>query len=319
VTLTYLLPLRRDHAAERPDGDLVRYLRTLAGRVDELLIVDGSPPAVFEQHAVTFAGYATHVAPLPQDRCANGKAWAVLTGVRCARNDMVVIADDDVRWDAHSLTAATTALDDCDLVLPANHFVPMTWHTAWDTGRILLNRATGHDWPGTLAMRRSALRGTPLYDGDVLFENCEMVRTVAAGGGRVRVRHDLLVPRRPPTLRHFLAQRPRQAYDDLAQPARLALMLALIPAAVLGGRRVTAAGAVLSVALAETGRRRAGGRRVFPWYTSLCAPAWLLERGVLSWWAVWLRVSGRGVAYSGQRLLRAATPPAQLRARLQRG
>ena len=195
----------------------------------------------------------------------------------------------------------------------------MTWHTAWDTGRILLNRATAHDWPGTVVLRRSALTGDPLYDGDVLFENCELVRTVAACGGRVTVRHDLLVARRPPTVRHFLEQRPRQAYDDLAQPARLTMMMAILPAAVLGGRRLTTAGALLAVALAEAGRRRGGGTRVFPWYTPLCAPGWLLERGVLSWWAAWLRVSGRGVGYSGRRLLRAATPPATLAARLGRG
>ncbi|HSP65802.1 MAG TPA: glycosyltransferase family 2 protein, partial [Candidatus Deferrimicrobium sp.] len=298
MTLTYLLPLVRDRFVEQVEDDLARYLRMLAGHVDEVLVVDGSPPPVFAHHAVSFAGHATHIAPDPRDRCANGKAWAVLTGLGRARNDAVVIADDDVRWDEPALSAVATALRDCDLVVPANHFTPMTWHTAWDTGRILLNRATTHDWPGTLALRRTALTGAPPYDGHVLFENCELLRTVAACGGRVVVRHDLLVARRPPTLGHFVAQRPRQAYDDLAQPARLALMLALVPAALVGGRRAIAVGAALSIVLAEAGRRRAGGRTVFPWYTSLCAPAWLLERGLLSWWAVWLRASGRGVTYS---------------------
>jgi hypothetical protein len=315
VTLTYLLPLRRDRTAEQADGELARYLRALNGGVDELVVVDGSPPHVFEQHAHLFAGHAVHIRPDPRDRCANGKAWAVLTGLRHARHDTIVIADDDVRWDVAGLARATAGLQECDLVLPANFFTPMVWHAAWDTGRILLNRAIAHDWPGTVVMRRTALGNAPGYDGDVLFENCELVRTVAAGGGRVSVRHDLLVARRPPTLRHFLAQRPRQAYDDLAQPARLVAMLAVIPAVVLGGRRLIAAGVLLCAAIAESGRRRAGGRRAFPWYTSLCAPAWVLERGVLSWWAIWSRCSGRGVSYSGNPLLRAATRPATLRAR----
>jgi hypothetical protein len=315
VTLTYLLPLRRDVVAEQSDGDLARYLRALAASVGDILIVDSSPPRVFEQHVTLFAGMATHVAPHPDDRCANGKAWAVLTGLRHARHDTVVIADDDVRWDAATLSRAADALQRCDLLVVANFFSPMVWHAAWDTGRILLNRATAHDWPGTLVVRLTALRSTPRYDGDVLFENCEMVRTISALGGRVVVRHDLLVARRPPTLRHFLRQRPRQAYDDLAQPVRLGAMLALLPAALLGGRRAIAAGSLLCIVTAEAGRRRAGGRRVFPWYTSFCAPAWLVERGVLCWWAVWLRVSGRGVWYSGNRLLRAATSPAELRAR----
>ncbi|MBJ7594565.1 MAG: glycosyltransferase family 2 protein [Candidatus Dormibacteraeota bacterium] len=314
MTLTYLLPLRRDRVAEGAEGELARYLAALTAHV-EVLIVDGSPPAIFARHAVLFADLATHVAPHPSDRCTNGKAWAVLTGLRRARHDTVVIADDDVRWDAQTLTRAAAALSGCDVLVPANYFAPMTWHAAWDTGRILLNRASAHDWPGTLVLRRTALSATPRYDGDVLFENCELVRTVIASGGSVHIAPDLLVARRPPTVRHFLGQRPRQAYDDLAQPYRLAAMLAIIPASLLGGRRAVAAAAVVSVVAAEAGRRRAGGRRVFPWYTSLCAPAWLCERGLLSWGALWLRVSRRGVRYGDNRLLRAATPVKRLRAR----
>ncbi|MDQ6846996.1 MAG: glycosyltransferase family 2 protein [Candidatus Dormibacteraeota bacterium] len=314
MTLTYLLPLRRDRVALEAGGELVRYLTTIAGYVN-VLIVDGSSPPLFARHSELFAGVAEHIALDPSDRCANGKAWAVLTGLRRAHHDGVVIADDDVRWDAMTLARAQTLLEGGDLVVPANYFAPMTWHAAWDTGRILLNRALAHDWPGTLVVRRSALAATPRYDGDVLFENCELVRTVAASGGRVRVAPDLLVARRPPTVRHFLGQRPRQAYDDLAQPARMLAMLAIVPAAVLGGRRAVAAGALFSLAVAEAGRRAGGGRRVFPWYTSLGAPAWLGERAVLSWWVLCLRLSDRGVRYGDHRLLRAATPLAELRAR----
>ncbi len=312
MTLTYLLALRRDHAAAESEGELARYLRRLAAQVD-MVIVDGSPGPIFERHAALFAGVAVHLPPEERDRCANGKAWAVLTGLRHARHDTVVIADDDVRWDGDTLTRAAIALEGYDLVLPANYFEPMSWHAAWDTGRILLNRLIAHDWPGTLVVRRSALRATPRYDGNVLFENCELVRTVVAGGGRVHVAPGLLVARRPPTVRHFLAQRPRQAYDDLAQPLRLAAMLCVLPAVARGGRRTAAAAALVVIAAAEGGRRRAGGRAVFPWYTSLCAPAWLLERGLLSWWTVWLRASGSGVAYADTRLLRAATPLRKLR------
>jgi len=73
----------------------------------------------------------------------------------------------------------------------------------------------------------------------VLFENLEMERTVRAGGGRVRALHDLYVARRPPSTRHFLGQRVRQAYDSLAQPGRLAAELAILPTVLIadGGRR----------------------------------------------------------------------------------
>ncbi len=315
MTLTYLMPLRRNRAAEQADGELLRYLRGLAKDVDELLIVDGSPGPIFERHARLLAPFARHVAPEVGDRCANGKAWGVLTGLRIARHDWVVIADDDVRWDGLALSRAAGARTACDLLVPANYFSAIPWHAAWDTARTLLNRAMAYDWPGTLVVRRSVLTGTPRYDGDVLFENLELVRTMAACGGRARVAQDLLVARIPPTVWHFLTQQPRQAYDDLAQPVRLAVMLALVPFALLAPPRSVATAAVFSVAVAEVGRRRGHGRDVFPWYASLLAPAWLAERAALAWWVVWLRTRGRGTPYSGHRLLRAATPPGVLRAR----
>jgi hypothetical protein len=90
-------------------------------------------------------------------------------------------------------------------------------------------------------------------------------------------------------------------------------------AAVLAARRrwgPLAAAAGLAVAAAETGRRRAGGRAVFPASSSLLAPVWPLERGASSWLAVHARVFRGGAAYAGGRLRRAATPDRVLRARL---
>src|SRR5690606_12193084 len=133
-----------------------------------------------------------------------------------------------------------------------------------DTARSLLNRAVACDYPGTYAVRRSALLPGG-YDADVLFENLEMERTVRARGGVVLDRPDILVVRRPPEVRQFLDQRVRQAYDDLAQPGRLLLEAAVLPV-LLGSRHRGAAGllALALVGLAEAGRRRAGGRAVFP-------------------------------------------------------
>ncbi len=306
MTLTYLLPLRR-RVPLREDDELTRYVRELARHVD-VVVVDGSSPAVREANAVAVGASVAVISPAPEDRCANGKAWGVLTGLRHVRADAVVIADDDVRWDADGLRRVGAMLESCDLVVPQNFFSPLPWHAAWDSGRILLNRAVGHDWPGTLALRCAALSCLPAYDGNVLFENCELVRTVRARRGRVRVASDLHVCRRPPTLRHFLGQRPRQAYDDVAQPARLAAMLAVAPTVVLGGRRAATAMAAGCVALAEVGRRRARGTAVFPWYTPLFAPLWLCERALLAWWVLWRWLTGHGVRYAGVRLVVAATP-----------
>jgi hypothetical protein len=67
-----------------------------------------------------------------------------------------------------------------------------------------------------------------------------------------------------------------------------------------------------TVALAEVGRRRAGGRSVFGPTAPLWALPWLAERSVCSWLAVARRLGG-GVPYAGGRLRTAAHTTRQLR------
>jgi hypothetical protein len=303
----YVLPIRwTDDDAARLD-ELTGYLGALA-RVLPVLVVDGSPPARFARHARRWSGLVEHVPPEPWPG-RNGKVAGVMTGVRRATSPVVVVADDDVRWRPEQLARALALLDGAALVRPQNYFDPLPWHAAWDTGRTLLNRALASDYPGTLVLRRSALLDAGGYDGDVLFENLELIRTVCRNGGREVRADDLYVRRLPPTARHFLGQRVRQAYDSLAQPARLAAELALAPLAVAATRRPRLAAAlVLGVlALAEGGRRRAGGAAVFPPRTTAWAPVWVIERAVCSWVALGYRARG-GIPYAGARLLRAASP-----------
>ena len=120
-----------------------------------------------------------------------GKVNGVVTGVRECSHERVVIADDDVRYDAAALRRVVALLDEADLVRPQNYFDPLPWHARWDTARSLLNRVfTGDpafpvgDFPGTLAVRRSAFLASGAYDGDALFENLELMRTIRAAGGR---------------------------------------------------------------------------------------------------------------------------------------
>ena len=177
---------------------------------------------------------------------------------------------------------------------------------------MLLNRLAGGDWPGTLAVRRSVLRATGGYDGRAMFENLELVRTVMAAGGREVAPLDAYVARRPSTTAHFWSQRVRQAYDELARPARLAWQLAILPAAIglaiVFGPAALAAAAVVVIVLAEVGRRRAGATAHFPFSAALMAPAWIVERAVCSWLAVGARVVLGGVPYRGTVLHHAATP-----------
>jgi hypothetical protein len=249
----------------------------------------------------------------------NGKVHGVLTGVAAASHERIVIADDDVRYDAVRLDQVICELENVDLVRPQNYFDPVPWHASWDTARTLMNRAMGSDFPGTLAVRRSVLRRTGGYDGNVLFENLELIRTVRAASGQVASRPGLYVRRIPPSTEHFWSQRVRQAYDEFARPWRLLAFLAILPASACAVRQkrwfALVAGAIGSMALAEWGRRREQGTEVFPVSASLLAPFWLGERAVCSWLAVVARLRG-GCRYGDRRLVFAANPPSVLRRRL---
>nr|MDQ2631766.1 glycosyltransferase family 2 protein [Actinomycetota bacterium] len=246
----------------------------------------------------------------------------VRTGVRLAAHERVVIADDDVRYQPEALRRTARLLDEHDLVRPQNYFTHLPWHARWDAARTLLNRCFGRDYPGTLAVRRSRMLAMGLYDGDVLFENLELIRTVRAHGGSTTSPLDLYVARVPPSASHFWGQRTRQAYDDFALPLRMALWLAVAPLlllATLRRRSSLALGpAALSVAAAELGRRRAGGARVFPATSSLLAPVWILERGVCAWLAALQRLRFGGVRYGDSVIPVAAHSERQLRRRFER-
>ena len=314
---TYILPIK----ASRPalTAEFTDYLRSLASTVREVIVVDGSPQEVFRDHAITWGGFVRHVPPEPRLATRMGKVGNVLTGVGLASCDRLIIADDDVRYDPASLSRLAAALDDVDIARPQNYFDPLPWHARWDTGRMLLNRMTGGDWPGTLAVRREVLRATGGYDGDAMFENLELVRTVLAAGGREAFFPEIHVLRRPSSAGHFWSQRIRQAYDEIARPRRLVAQLAILPIAVaLAMTRhwlVLACGPTSVVALAELGRRRGDGTHVFPVSTSLFAPLWVAERAVCSWLALLSRVFLGGVWYRGAILKLAANPLRVLRAR----
>ena len=312
---TYVLPLRSDEPA---DDELAGYLTWLADRI-EVIVVDGSSDDVFAAHEQAWPDAVRHVRPDPDRACANGKVHGVLTGLDAATHDRVVIADDDVRYDQDGLHRIVALLGEHDLVRPQNYFDPLPWHAAWDTGRTLLNRLFAADYPGTLGVRMPLLDRTGGYDGNVLFENLELMWTVEAAGGTTCAPLDLYVRRIPPTAPHFWSQRVRQAYDELARPARMSVELSVAPAMVFamttGRWRALLGGAAAIVLAAEGGRRRAGGTAVFPARTVLMAPLWVGERAVCSWLAVANRLSRGGVAYGGGVLRRPATPLRELRQR----
>ena len=313
--LSYVLPVRTSAADDL--AELTSYLLWLSGRV-ELIVVDGSDPPVFSRNALLWAGLGRHVPPRPGLRFSNGKVDGVVTGVELAATPNVVVADDDVRYDERALQTMEELLDRYDLVRPQNYFDPLPWHALWDTGRTLLNRSFAADYPGTLGVSRELFLRVGGYDGNAMFENLEMIRTMEVAGGSSIAPLDLFVRRIPPDARHFLSQRTRQAYDDLAQPWRLALFLSIGPAALAAARRRPAllpVGALAIVALAERGRRRERGTEVFPPQASAMAPLWVGERALCVWIALVHRVLG-GVPYRGKRIRVAAHSRRAIRRRL---
>ncbi len=314
---TYILPIRHSKVDEDLD-ELTDYLSWLAGQV-EVIVVDGSPSDVFAVHHVHWHTFVSHIPPDADIQVANGKVRGVLTGLRRATYERVVIADEDVRYDVHSLTRLVALLEQFDVIRPQNYFDPLPWHACWDTGRTLLNRMTGGDWPGTLGVNALLLKTTDGYDGDVLFENLELVRTIRATGGKELVAFDLFVLRKPATDYHFWSQRVRQAYDEFARPVRLLVSLAILPLTfiLLLRRKWVALASVVSIiiGIAEMGRRRGRGQQVFPFMASLLSPTWVMERAICIWLAVGMRVFSGGVRYHGTVLSRAATSEHVLRQR----
>ncbi len=298
----YILPIRSRSASGFEE--LASYLRSL--RDVELIVVDGSPRELFDALDRLLPGVA-HVPPIDGIRGANGKVRGVLTGLRLTWHERVVVADDDVRYDNVSLGRTIALLDYADVVRPQNVFDPQPWHAVLDSSRILINRAMDGDWPGTLAFRRTLL---PFgYNADVLFENLELVRTIRANGGEELVARGVYVSRRPPSAHQYWNQRVRQAYDEFARPARLAIALCILPSlAVAVWMQFFAYPALLaaaSIALAFRGWLRERGYRHFSFLSVALAPLWILERALCAWLAVLQRACYGGARY-GDGVIRAA-------------
>ena len=308
MTLSYVLPIKWD--GNHPLDELTRYLEYLSPHTD-LIIVDGSNSANFQKHHRYWSHLGKHIPPDPHYRFLNGKVNGVMTGISAAKHNDVIIADDDVRYEIDQLHELGILLHNYQLISPQNYFQPCPWHAKWDSSRSLLNLALAHDYPGTLAVQRDFLLGLGGYDGDVLFENLELIRTIKAGGGKVLYKNDLFVRRLPPTTKHFWSQRVRQAYDDYAQPARLGFFIILLPLCIVLAIYkpwLLVLLLIASVIIAEMGRRKYGGQRVFAPSCSFFAPAWLLERGICTWLALFQKATKGGVRYNAATIRKAANP-----------
>ena len=178
---------------------------------------------------------------------------------------------------------------------------------------MLINRATlrAADYPGTCAFRREAMLLAGEYDGDVLFDNEEIIRHFASEGLSIDYANDFFVRKNAPPFRKWLEQRARQAYEDFPLRAKTLVFASVLPVAllagVLGGVRAVCFAAVAmaaaSITLAALGRARGEARQFFPWRICVCAPLWIFERALSTYWAIgWYLLRG-GYPF-GERLVR---------------
>jgi hypothetical protein len=147
----YVLPLRRAH--REGETELLAYLQWVSERM-EVTVVDGSDAARFRHLHERLPTGIRHIPPHRPG--LNGKARGVMTAFDVARRERIVLADDDVRYDEDSLNALLARLERADLVRPQNVYASYPWHARWDTARMLVGRALGGDYGGTVGGRRSA-------------------------------------------------------------------------------------------------------------------------------------------------------------------
>ena len=313
---TYLLPIRRVRANREEMADFARYFQMLARANCEVLVVDGSPPEVFAEHKEAWGDLCRHVPVDPQYTYLNGKVNGVHTGVNLAICERIVLADDDIRYTPDDIKRACALLDHHEMVRPQNYLCPLPWWARMESARMLINRGalrTG-DYPGTCAFRRSTFLRVGHYDGDVLFDNEEIVRHFVLQGAQVCFARDFFILKRPPTLHKWMEQRPRQAYEDFVMRLKTVLFMSLLPlilALSLFANWRAAVCFVLVVSLcavlvAARGLWRDRAYKFFPAYSIFYAPLWMLERSLSVYWAIYWRMAHGGYPF-GDRVLSKGT------------
>lgn len=312
---TYLLTIRRVRFDGEEAGRFRDYFRELAAAGCEVLVVDGSPHEVFDAHGVAWRGACVHAPVDPQYKYLNGKVNGIHTGVALAAHERIILADDDIRYTPDDVRRMVCLLDSHEMVRPQNYLSPLPAWARTEAARMLINRAwlAEGDYSGTLGVRRGAIRRLGHYDGDVLFDNEEIVRHFRAHGARIAYARDFFILKRPPGFRKWLEQRPRQAFEDFVMRAKTTFFAALLPALALlwaaaGWRWALAAGAVAacgSVLVAARGLGD-GAARFFPPWLCLYAPLWVAERCLSTYWAFYWRAAHGGYPF-GDKLLSKGT------------
>jgi hypothetical protein len=306
---TYLLTIRRACFDAVETADFREYFKSLAASGCEVLVVDGSPPDVFAEHEKAWRNVCRHEPVDPQYKYLNGKVNGIHTGVALAEFDRIILADDDIRYTPDDVRRMADLLEDNDLVRPQNYFHPLPVWARTEAARMLINRAwiAEGDYSGTLGISRNAMLRVGHYDGDVLFDNEEIVMHFRLKGARVKYARDFFLLKLPPMFEKWIEQRPRQAYEDFVMRAKTlfftAVPIVLALTLLKSGWRLTlvyaaliSLGAIVSAARGLTD----GAARFFPPRVIFYAPLWIAERCVSTYWAFYWYLTRGGYPFGDQ-------------------
>ncbi len=303
---TYLLTIRRARFEPAEAFDFREYFQKLLAVGCEVLVVDGSPSEVFAEHRKAWQNVCRHEPVDSQYKYLNGKVNGIHTGVAIAAQDRLILADDDIRYTPDDVRRMADLLEDYDMVRPQNYFRPLPVWARTEAARMLINRAwiSEGDYSGTLGVTRNAMLLVGHYDGDVLFDNEEIVRHFQLKGARIKYARDFFILKLPPTFEKWIEQRPRQAYEDFVMHAKT-LFFAVVPIVlaltlVKAGWQLTliyatiiSLGAIVSAALGLNNE----AVRFFPPRVIFYAPLWIAERCVSTYWAFYWYLTRGGYPF----------------------
>jgi len=273
--------------SETESHDLAQYLATLAPADCDVLILDYSSADRVDEHRRILRWAGRHVA-------VSKGTDVVRAAMELAACEKVIIATDDVRYSVDSIESLCQLLDRHEVVEPQQYLSPLPWWGSIEAGRMLVQRGIERfgDRSSTYAVRRGVVRS--IRGADIGNEHA--IRRLALRGADVHAAGELFVRRHPPALSAWLRERPDEAEEDFAAPARTILFLALLPVvialAMFGGARL-ACGFASMIALSSAAlamRGRIGASSFYPVRACLCAPLWVLERSLSVYWALFRRV-----------------------------
>jgi hypothetical protein len=315
VQCSFIVPIRRVKTNPIEIERFADYFKLLRLAGCEVLIVDGSPKAVLAEHKKRWQNFSRHFAPDPKYTYLNGKVNGVHTAVDLASCERIILADDDIRYSPADIKKMCDLLDVHEMVRPQNFIEPLPWWARIETARILINRGVlrAGDYPGTCGFRRSTMLRVGHYDGDVLFDNEEIVRHFALHGANIKYARNFFILKRPPAFTKWLEQRPRQAYEDFVMRAKTVAFLSVLPVVLASGfvsvraaMSLLIAISLVAVLLSCRGLLSDRAYRFFPLSSPLYSPLWILERSLSVYWALYCRARYGGYPF-GQRLLSKGT------------